>query len=132
MRRPRRLDARVPKATKSEKDLTVEFAGTSIILNSETLMTIGQFAEMILLPFLPWFLRKMGMKWVLAMGMAAWGIRYLLFALGDQGSVSPWVVVASLALHGVCFDFFFAAGFIYVDEKAPNEIRAARKRFSRS
>jgi MFS family permease len=89
------------------------------------LMTIGQYAELILLPFLPWFLRKMGMKWVLAMGMAAWGIRYLIFALGAQGSVSPWLVIASLALHGVCFDFFFAAGFIYVDNEAPNEIRAS-------
>jgi MFS family permease len=89
------------------------------------LMTIGQYAELVLLPFLPWFLRKMGMKWVLAMGMAAWGIRYLIFALGAQGSVSPWAVVASLALHGVCFDFFFAAGFIYVDNEAPNEIRAS-------
>ena len=64
----------------------MEFAGTSIISNSETVMTIGQFSEMFLLPFLPWFLRKMGMKWVLAMGMAAWGIRYLLFALGADGS----------------------------------------------
>jgi nucleoside transporter len=96
-----------------------------IILNPETVMSLGQFAEMILLPFLPWFLRKMGMKWVLAMGMAAWGIRYLLFALGAQGSVNPWIVIASLALHGVCFDFFFAAGFIYVDNEAPNEIRAS-------
>src|SRR5207302_1664414 len=46
-------------------------------------------------------------------------------ALGAQGSVNPWVVIASLALHGVCFDFFFAAGFIYVDNEAPNAIRAS-------
>jgi MFS family permease len=103
----------------------MKIGSASIILDAATVMTIGQFAEMILLPFLPWFLRKMGMKWVLAMGMAAWGIRYLLFALGAQGSVNPWIVIASLALHGVCFDFFFAAGFIYVDNEAPNEIRAS-------
>src|SRR5260370_42500693 len=88
-------------------------------------MTIGQISEMCLLPFLPWFLRRLGMKWVLAMGMGAWGLRYLLFALGANGMVNPWVVVASLALHGVCFDFFFAAGFIYVDNEAPRNIRAS-------
>src|SRR5439155_13147917 len=86
---------------------------------------IGQLAEMVLLPFLPLFLRWMGMKWVLALGMLSWGVRYFLFALGAEGMVSPWVVIASLALHGVCFDFFFAAGFIYVDNEAPPSIRAS-------
>ena len=90
-----------------------------------TIMTIGQWAELVLLPFLPWFLRVMGMKWVIAVGMLAWGVRYLLFALGAEGDVSAWVVIGSLALHGVCFDFFFAAGFIYVDNEAPKEIRAS-------
>ncbi len=90
-----------------------------------TVMTIGQFAEMLLLPFLPWFLRVFGMKWVLALGMLAWGLRYMLFSLGAVGLVSPWVVIASLALHGICFDFFFAAGFIYVDNEAPKDIRAS-------
>ncbi len=84
-------------------------------------MTIGQWAEMLLLPFLPLFLRHLGMKWVLALGMLAWGIRYLLFALGG-----PWpLIVLGVALHGICFDFFFAAGFIHVDNKAPREIRAS-------
>jgi nucleoside transporter len=90
-----------------------------------TVSTIGQFSELILLPFLPWFLRHLGMKWVLALGMFAWGARYYLFSLGAAGSVSPWVVLASLAFHGVCFDFFFAAGFIYVDNEAPRDIRAS-------
>jgi hypothetical protein len=99
--------------------------GASITLDAATVMTIGQISEMFLLPFLPWFLRTIGMKWVLAMGMAAWGIRYYLFALGAHDAVGPWTVIASLALHGVCFDFFFAAGFIYVDNEAPREIRAS-------
>ncbi len=67
---------------KVEDKVEVNVGSASIVLDAATVMTIGQFAEMFLLPFLPWFLRKMGMKWVLAMGMAAWGIRYLLFALG--------------------------------------------------
>jgi nucleoside transporter len=84
-------------------------------------MTIGQVSEMIILPFLPAMLYRFGMKWVLALGMLAWGIRYGIFALGEP----YWLVIASLALHGVCFDFFFAAGFIYVDQEAPSDIRGS-------
>jgi nucleoside transporter len=84
-------------------------------------MGIGQWAELVLLPFLPFFLSRFGMKWVLAIGMLAWGVRYGIFALGEP----YWLVIASLALHGVCFDFFFAAGFIHVDNKSPATIRAS-------
>lgn len=90
-------------------------------------MIIGQVAETILLPLLPIFLRKMGMKWVLALGMLAWGVRYLLFALvGAQiGTLFFAMALVGVALHGICFDFFFAAGFIHVDNKAPQQIRAS-------
>jgi nucleoside transporter len=90
-------------------------------------MTIGQFAELLLLPFLPYFLKRWGMKWVLAVGMLCWGIRYALFSLYAQADavVLYPLVLLGIALHGVCFDFFFAAGFIYVDEKAPSDIRGS-------
>jgi nucleoside transporter len=116
--------ANLPEAAK-QFTINLGFRQLLISLDAATVMTIGQISEMFLLPFLPWFLRTMGMKWVLALGMLAWGIRYLLFALGAHDLVGPWIVIASLALHGVCFDFFFAAGFIYVDNEAPNEIRAS-------
>lgn len=108
-------------------------------------MTIGQFAELALLPFLPWFLKTMKMRWVLALGMFCWGLRYLLFAFGGPGPElmanatlaqkvsyafavipSPFMLVLiGVALHGICFDFFFAAGFIHVDNTAPKEIRGS-------
>jgi nucleoside transporter len=89
--------------------------------NVGPLMTIGQWTELALLLVLPWFLDKFGMKWVLAMGMAAWGLRYGFFAMGK-----PLVlIILGIALHGVCFDFFFAAGFIHVDKTAPADIRAS-------
>jgi hypothetical protein len=53
--------------------------------------------------------------------MAAWGVRYAIFAAGGPFPL----VVFGLALHGICFDFFFAAGFIHVDNTAPAEIRAS-------
>jgi nucleoside transporter len=89
------------------------------------LSTTGQVSEMLLLPLLPFVLRAIGMKWVLAIGMFAWGARYYMFSLGAKGQLDPWLVVASLAFHGVCFDFFFAAGFIHVDNEAPKDIRAS-------
>jgi nucleoside transporter len=86
-----------------------------------SVMSLGQMAEIVFLALLPWFLNRLGMKWVLAVGMLAWGVRYALFALG-----TPYeLVVLGILLHGICFDFFFAAGFIHVDNKTPRDIRAS-------
>jgi nucleoside transporter len=88
-------------------------------------MAIGQMAELVLLPLLPIFLYRLGMKWVLALGMLAWGVRYALFSVGEPAGFAYSLVILGIALHGVCFDFFFAAGFIHVDNEAPRDIRAS-------
>lgn len=88
-------------------------------------MGIGQWAELLLLPLLPFFLHRYGMKWVLAAGMLAWGVRYALFAVGGPEGFPFALVIIGIAMHGVCFDFFFAAGFIHVDNEAPKDIRAS-------
>jgi nucleoside transporter len=97
------------------------------VKDTASTMTIGQWSEMLLLPFLPFFLARFGMKWVLAAGMLAWGLRYGIFALG--GHYSPgafyWPVILCLTLHGVCYDFFFAAGFIHVDNESPSDIKGS-------
>lgn len=90
-----------------------------------SIMTIGQFTEMILLPFLPFFIRWLGMKWVLVLGMAAWGLRYGIFSIGDP----LFLIVFGIALHGVCYDFFFVAAYIHVDNQATREIRASAQAF---
>jgi nucleoside transporter len=90
-------------------------------INPNTTMLIGQIIEMIVLPFLPIFLWRFGMKWVLVLGMVSWGLRYLLFSAGSPFSF----ILLGVALHGICFDFFFAAGFIHVDNEAPKDIRAS-------
>jgi len=91
--------------------------------NVGPLMTIGQWVEIPFLFSLPWFLRDdvLGMKWVLVVGMAAWGLRYGLFALGKPLPL----IVLGIALHGICFDFFFGAGFLYVEKTAPADIQAS-------
>jgi MFS family permease len=70
---------------------------------------------------LPLALSRLGMKWVLGVGMCAWAVRYGLFSLGHPFAL----VLIGVALHGVCFDFFLAAGFIHTDNKAPQSIRAS-------
>jgi len=85
-------------------------------------MTIAQFAEIFVMAFLlKVFLKKYGMRNTLAIGVVAWPLRYIIFAIGSP----TWLVIASLALHGFCYVFFFVAAFIYVDRVAPPDIRAS-------
>jgi nucleoside transporter len=86
--------------------------------NVGPLMTLGQWVEVAVMFSLPFFLTEFGIKWVLALGMAAWGVRYGFFALGK-----PFVLILlGIALHGICFDFFFTGGFIHVNNIAPKDI----------
>ncbi len=85
-------------------------------------MTIGQAAEIFVMAFvLSWSLKKFGMRKTLAIGVVAWPLRYIVFAIGSP----TWLVIASLSLHGFCYVFFFVAAFIYVDQVAPVDIRAS-------
>ena len=86
-------------------------------------MTFGQMSEVFFLLLLPWFLLKLGIKWVLTAGMLAWLVRYALFALGAPDAVT-WMLIAGICLHGPCYDFVYVAGQIYIDTKASPAIRA--------
>jgi nucleoside transporter len=85
--------------------------------------TIGQASETLFMVLMPLFFVRLGIKWMLAAGMLSWALRYSLFALGAPELVT-WMIVAGIALHGICYDFFFVAGQIYVDKKASPQIRA--------
>jgi nucleoside transporter len=89
--------------------------------NVGPLMTVGQWVEIAFMLSLAWFIRTMGMKWVLVAGMAAWGIRYAIFAARPPLPL----IVLGIALHGICFDFFLAAGAIHTDAIAPADIKAS-------
>lgn len=84
------------------------------------IMTLGQIGEMFaLLVLLPLVLPKLGIKWSIAIGIIAWPVRYVIFAIGEP----TWLVISSLPLHGICYVFFFVVGQIFIDKVAPKDIR---------
>jgi nucleoside transporter len=94
------------------------------VANAAAKMSGGQMSELLCMLLVPWFFRRLGVKYMLLAGMLAWCVRYVLFAAGDAGP-HMWMYWSGILLHGVCFDFFFVVGQIYIDRRAPIELRAA-------
>jgi nucleoside transporter len=91
-------------------------------------MTFGQMSEVIFLILMPWFFRRLGIKWVLILGLSAWTLRYALFAFGATDAVTGMLILGIL-LHGACYDFVYVAGQVYIDQKASPAIRAQAQGF---
>jgi nucleoside transporter len=86
-------------------------------------MSYGQMSEIFFMIVMPLFFVRLGVKWMLAVGMLAWVTRYALFALGAPAQIA-WMIIGGIVLHGICYDFFFVTGQIYTDQAAPKQIRA--------
>lgn len=91
-------------------------------------MTLGQFSEIFFMLVMPFFFARLGVKRMLMVGMLFWVGRYLLFAFGNNGNL-VFMLYMGILFHGICYDFFFVTGQIYVDNKAPLEIRANAQGF---
>ncbi|MEJ5964349.1 nucleoside permease [Pedobacter immunditicola] len=87
-------------------------------------MTIGQISEALFLLLLPLFFKKFGFKKTILVGMLAWAVRYALFAYGNASDLS-FMLILGIALHGVCYDFFFVSGQIYTNSKAGDRYKSA-------
>ncbi len=92
--------------------------------NATGKMTIGQISEVLFMLLLPIFFKRFGIKWTLVIGMLAWALRYLLFAYGDACETG-FMLILGIALHGICYDFFFVSGQIYTDSKAGEHVKSA-------
>ncbi|TDQ16264.1 nucleoside transporter [Algoriphagus boseongensis] len=92
--------------------------------NSTGKMTIGQISEVLFMLALPVFFSRFGLKKTLIVAMLAWAIRYVFFAFGDADS-GVWMLMVGIALHGVCYDFFFVSGQIYTDSHAGEKFKSS-------
>ena len=99
-----------------------ELADRTILKRATAIATLGQVSEIGFMLLIPFFFRRLGTKWMLLVGMIAWAVRYVLFGVAFEGGIG-WMVLLGIALHGICYDFFFVTGQIYVDNAAPPEIR---------
>jgi nucleoside transporter len=92
--------------------------------NVENKMSLGQVSEVVFMLLIPLCFRKLGVKWMLIIGLIAWIIRFYFFGAGNASS-GQWMFYLAILLHGVCFDFFFVTGQIYTDKKAGNDIKSS-------
>ena len=94
------------------------------VANPTGKMTIGQASEVLFMLLLPLFFKKFGFKKTILAGMLAWTLRYILFAYGNAAE-GAFMLIVGIALHGICYDFFFVSGQIYTDTKAGEKYKSA-------
>jgi nucleoside transporter len=94
------------------------------VANAAGIQTLGQVSELGFMLLVPFFLKRFGMKMTLLLGMLAWGARYVLFAYGNAGEL-VFLLILGIALHGVCYDFFFVSGQVFTDSKAGPRYKSA-------
>lgn len=107
---------------------TNEYLNDIHLVNAAGKMTLGQVSEVGMMLVMPFVLRRVSVKGILIVGLAAWAVRYALLACGDARG-NAWMLYLAILLHGVCYDFFFMTGQLYTDQQAPAHLRSAAQGF---
>jgi nucleoside transporter len=103
-------------------NFTQLFLGATVFESIAATQSLGQVSEVLFMLLMPVLFVRWGVKWMLAAGMFAWVVRYALFALAAPEAVM-WMIVGGVLLHGICYDFFFVTGQIYVEKKSTPAVR---------
>jgi nucleoside transporter len=109
-------------------NFTQLFLTAAQVKNIAATQTLGQMSETAFMLLMPFFFARLGVKWMLAVGMGAWVLRYALFAMAAPGAVF-WMIALGILLHGICYDFFFVTGQIYMDKKSTPAVRGQAQGF---
>ena len=104
------------------------FVNAAGVANPAFKMSFGQMSEVLFMLAMPLFFARLGVKWMLLVGMSAWALRYGLFATAAPDGIM-WMIMFGILLHGICYDFFFVSGQIYVDKKSTAAIRGQAQGF---
>ena len=109
-------------------NFTQLFLGAAGVHRIAGTQTWGQISETVFMLLMPMLFLRLGVKKMLIMGMAAWTLRYALFALAAPDGIF-WMILIGIMLHGPCYDFFFVTGQIYVDKKSTPAVRGQAQGF---
>lgn len=112
----------------TEKGMSFQFGG--FVFEPTAIQTLGQLAEAFMLLVIPFLITRIGIKWVMVLGIVGWVARFALFAFGfdgDQGIVP--MLLTGILLHGLSYDFFFVSGQIYLDRLFGPEMRGRVQAF---
>lgn len=103
----------------------VDGQGIQLFGSATGAMSTGQMSEIFFMLIMPFCFARLGVKYMLGIGMLAWVARYGLWgwAFGQEGVLLTAPIFAGIILHGICYDFFFVTGMIYTDSKAKPEVR---------
>lgn len=101
-----------------------QFTDSYIVKYSTIVMSISQISETLFILAIPFFLKRFGIKNVMMISMAAWVLRFGLFAYGDPG-INVWMIILSCIVYGMAFDFFNISGSLYVETNTTPAIRSA-------
>ena len=109
-------------------NMTQLYLGVAGVQKIAATQTWGQISETGFMLLMPLMFARLGVKKMLMIGMGAWVLRYALFALAAPDAVF-WMIFIGIVLHGICYDFFFVTGQIYVDKKSTPAIRGQAQGF---